>query len=491
MMKPPASWVESWIGSWRNGWIEKGHVSRVHPERCQTVLPSFLQSRNAGTTSEWSMDRIAKFSILTLIVIGLMLGLLACTTSTPPDLSGIDEISPEPPDETEVESGALNETQLQRVAPQSIALLTYVEGEMIVQVPRTGDGQPTPVPAQIEAAGGAPVFDILRYGTTINVIGSATIVCYNNTVYKVQDRTNVVITGEACFQPTPLPHDAPGGDIIPGDDDSLILTDVTLEEEADYGRVPIILSPRNTRLMASPPLIRWVEQADATTYRLSLTNAPDAPTVVVQAADVTCMEEPITAPYRVCEHPWPPTWSVPTDEGIFLTVAGRASLPSPWIASERSRLVVVGEETQERITRDIERVMALVPDPSTQNILIAGIYRQAQLYDEAIQRYRTESEAAASPLLYIRLGDLYRSIDLQRFALDAYERAAEVLAPQDDLLLRAALEFGLGAVRFTREDYVAAAEHLETSLALYEIVGTTEQIDTVRTHLEEVKARVR
>ncbi|MCB0188907.1 MAG: tetratricopeptide repeat protein [Caldilineaceae bacterium] len=385
---------------------------------------------------------------------------------------------------------ARQEADSQLSEAQPIALLTYAEGDVIVQSPDTSEGEPAAEPVEIHAAGGLPVYEIVRFGTTLSVNGNVTIVCYNNTVYQVQGRTDVQIAGGPCFNPTPLPHNVPGGDMIPGDDGTLILTEVPLEEEADYGRIPIIISPRNTVLLTQPTMLRWVEQAEAETYRLSLINAPGASPLLIQADEPNCTENAITTPLRICTYPWPATWSLPTGESAFLAIAGRTSVASPWLDSDRSRILLITDELKMAVDNDIAEIQLRSLDEVTERLLTAGIYWEAGIYGDAIAYYLAAQNQVGAPLLSIRLGDLYRAIELQRFAFDAYQQAAQQLDQRDDPILRAAVEFGFGAVYFTRGDFQKAESHLSTSLQLYEEVGTPKQITAVQSHLEDVRQRI-
>ena len=88
---------------------------------------------------------------------------------------------------------------------------------------------------------------------------------------------------------------------------SKILEAQTKEREGDYGRIPVILNPRNTSLLGLRPELRWVQVRGAIEYVLALSGASPFKEITVDAAEVTCVDHPLAAPNRICSLPWPVT----------------------------------------------------------------------------------------------------------------------------------------------------------------------------------------
>jgi len=114
-----------------------------------------------------------------------------------------------------------------------------------------------------------------------------------------------------------------------------------------------------------------------------------------------------------------------------------------------------------------------------------------ELYAQAIATYEPMLVTQPASVLHVTLGDLYREIDLQRYAFAAYQAALVLLnAGEDDLAVRAAAEFGMGQVEYSRGNFKEAEQHYEKAIALYLNIDAPTELQAVQQALVETKERL-
>lgn len=381
--------------------------------------------------------------------------------------------------------------------PAAIAVLTYVVGEVLVDEPityRRSVGLMRPVPAEIQAT----AFQELREGSTLRAAANAmaTIVCYGEQAYQVAGGTETVVNSTTCGSGVPLPpgsvpYVAPTRGRLIDNDGSAIIEGETREREADYGQLPIIVSPRNSTLFAQAPTISWVEVSSALEYVLSLSGLAPFEEVTIAANDVACVADERTAPNRICSTAWPTAWQLDPAQRYFLTVAARTGIAAPLRESEPSALRTLAVADAEQLQATLAAIEALNLDLLTQNLLMAGRFREAGLIAQAIAAYEAAYGIQTTPEVAIALGDLYLAVDLQRFAFLAYQSALDQLTAtgRADKAIEAAAGFGIGLVYYSRGNYAEAELHLRKAIALYAAIGATEEQAHAQIALEAAQKR--
>lgn len=364
-----------------------------------------------------------------------------------------------------------------------VATLTFVEGEVYVD----------------NAAQPASPFTPLRNGATVETRGDsrATVVYYSGQVQQTSGNRVVHVAAGACHNCAPAPV-ASARTIGPGPacvwiEESCRLRGDTLEAEADYGNAPVILNPRNTNLMTLNPMLEWVGVSDAVGYELRLSHATPFPSVVLAADALPCAPQPWTEPHPVCAASWPAQWPLAPGETYFVEVSARTGIALPPITSEKIRITTLPADRAEAVMAEVEDTRSLSLDAITENTLLAGLFLANQLWSEAIPAYRQTSAAAgdSAAQLFVRLGDSYRAIDLQRFAYLAYAEALRLLDHgPDNPLLRANAEFGQGQVEYNRRNYAAAIHHFEQAVALYNQAGSEEGLAAAQDGLAKATERL-
>ncbi|MEM7534826.1 MAG: hypothetical protein AAF639_21800 [Chloroflexota bacterium] len=379
---------------------------------------------------------------------------------------------------------------------EPIAVITHIEGDVFIESADASVQQnKVGLLAPPLRSSRPTAFQILREGTTLRIEqgGSVTIVCYNNRVYRVTRQRTVTLTSEVCGRGTPIPA-APARRTQPdsgrvgtrndSDDESMTLQEEVRDPKCEYNRVPVILSPLNTHLLDMQPEIRWIEVTDSIEYILELSSSTIYPPIVVDAGadatDLACVENAQTAPSRVCTHPWPQEWALAEGQRAFLTVSARTSIASRERPSEKSSLRTLSTEQATEVQSQMDAIQALDIDAVTQDILLAGLYMEHELYDQALTTYEQVLTQQPAPVLDVTRGDLYRRAALPLFAFNAYQTALTGLDAQgDDAAVRAAANFGIGATYYNCQKYDLAEPHFVEAADLYRRVETEEMTDAL------------
>lgn len=371
------------------------------------------------------------------------------------------------------------------------AVLSQVQGD--VTVVETGDGgdQTTRV---------ARPMQVLAAGTTLRLLDGARagLICSTERWIDLAEGSDWQLTEAACAQGRQLPAGTfksmtPNAGRILSLEGGMVVESQTKEKEADYGRIPVILSPRNTRLLELAPELRWVEVDGAIEYVLSLSGRTGFDAITVDAAELDCVVDALTQPNRICSLPWPATdWPLAAGQRYFLTVAARTGVAADLRLSETSALRTLAGDAADGVKADVTGIQALDLDAVTQDVLLAGVYVRNELYGKTIDAYEQAVSARPAPAIYVALGDVYSQVALYRWAFQAYQSALGLLSQgEDDPALRAAAEFGIGRVYYAYADnYTEAARHFEAAMRLYEAAGAPEWSTAAQRALEEARKRL-
>jgi tetratricopeptide (TPR) repeat protein len=214
------------------------------------------------------------------------------------------------------------------------------------------------------------------------------------------------------------------------------------------------------------------------------------PEIVITPEEAACATDAALDDHAVCSLPWPTQWPLKRpsepDEKYYLQVGARLGIAAPLRRSESSALEVLSATAAEGLQSDKEAILGLDLDVVTEALLLGGISAAAGDYTTAIAAYRTALAVQPTPIVSVALGDLYRAVDLQRFAFAAYAEALQMLDEGGgDQAVRAAAEFGQGQVEFAFENYDHAAGHYEQAIALYrEVDGADEALAAAQLALQ-------
>jgi tetratricopeptide (TPR) repeat protein len=422
--------------------------------------------------------------VSTLLFAGLI---VACGTPAPTSTPSL----PTAPTLTASAPTSGPTTAVVRTETGLLALLTQVQGDADVsEVTDSGE----------RWTHAARPMQVLRAGAVVRVSAQAFIglICSNERWVELSGEIEWQLTEEACRQGRELPpgtyHDAaPKAGRILDYEGNKVIERKTREKEGDYGRIPVILDPRNTALLELQPTLSWVEVQGAIEYVLSMSGPEVFEEITLAADEVTCQDHARAAPHQMCTAPWPASqWHLEQGQRYFLTISARTGVASEPRPSEKSVLRTLPEETAGDVQRTASAIGALGVDAVTRDLLLAGLYAHHGLYQRCIAAYGPVLDEAASPALYVALGDTYVQTELYRWAFHAYNRALDMLSEgTDDPAVRAAAEFGLGLVKYNYEEkYAEAAAHFASSLQLFEQLGADVWAQAAQRGIEEARERV-
>ncbi|MEM7132674.1 MAG: hypothetical protein AAF702_40605 [Chloroflexota bacterium] len=344
-------------------------------------------------------------------------------------------------------------------------------------------------------------YQALREGQEVQAPEGSTVtfICQNGYVYRVQDGQTVIVTNERCESGgQTLPNSgqertAPDEGRIRENNGSLELEEGARDRESDYGRIPVILAPRNTRLADLAPAIRWTAVADAIEYELSLSALEPLPEIIIDAEELTCELAPQFDDETVCQVEWPTAeWPLAPDERYFLTVSARIDFAGPLRPSERSSLRTLSQEDSTALQAELDAIAELDLDPLTPKLLQAGAYASYQLINDIIPLYEEVLAIQPAPELYITVGDLYRRIELERYAFARYQAALEMIDANDPetVFVQAAAAHGQALAYYSRDNFAEAKEHFAKAAELYRQAGAEEKAEMAEIGEEEAAKRV-
>ncbi|MFZ1241754.1 MAG: tetratricopeptide repeat protein [Anaerolineae bacterium] len=380
-----------------------------------------------------------------------------------------------------------------------IATLTFIEGDVTLDLTGGTSGR-APGLAILQSSAPARPFRALQSGASVRLAANsrATVVCFNNRALPLLGPLVVRITGQRCQSGTPLPSKAagrvrPAAGRIRSAGGSLAVEGEAREKEEDYGSFAIILNPRNTALQELAPVLQWVEVPGAIEYQVKLNNPTASFELVLDSAQLTCVEDGHTTPHRVCSAPWPTSkGALVPGQTYFLTVGARKSFAEAWrLTPQPSQLQPLTAEQADQVQAEETTIKKLGLDDVTVNLLLAGLYTEHKLYGQAIAAYERALVLQPVAVLYVTLGDIYRQTDLHRFALDAYEQALKLLVhSEDDPAVHAAAEFGLGQVYYAYAgNYAEAKSHYAEAVRLYEHLDAAEELKAAQEGLKMATER--
>lgn len=168
-----------------------------------------------------------------------------------------------------------------------IAVLTYVDGDVYIERAMTTH-RPPGMAAQVPPQQPASPYDELENDDVLVVEpgSAATVVCYTDQTYQVNQGSGggsgsgggggsrETVTPQRCNAGQQLPRGSaegvrPRNGRFRRNHGSRAVQGRPRDREDDYGRIPVILAPRNTSLLNLEPSLVWAEVSDAFEYELN------------------------------------------------------------------------------------------------------------------------------------------------------------------------------------------------------------------------------
>lgn len=175
--------------------------------------------------------------------------------------------------------------------------------------------------------------------------------------------------------------------------------------EVKDANIPIIISPRQGRLLNPYPLLRWMKVEGANRYLIS-----------IHGEGLKWEEEIAGKTDRVYPQKAP---KLKAGKTYLLTVTanGRSSNDG---SAKGLGFEILTSDGVKKVREEEKKIRNLKLDPDTTKFLIAHLYSNYDLFAEAIQQIEQISEASRNAASVRLLGDLYWVIGLARQAEKQY-----------------------------------------------------------------------
>jgi hypothetical protein len=236
--------------------------------------------------------------------------------------------------------------------------------------------------------------------------------------------------------------------------------------------IPYIISPRNTIVIDSKPLLRWNPVAGSKSYRVLVTGPEMKWETTVTQSQVVYGGEPLKSGvrYRVtvtAEN----GESSQSDTGVGFSVLDNAAV--------------------EQIKSNISALQRQELSEEAQVLAIAHLERSNELYASAIDRLevwlgRGNKSTAGSQLL----GDVYRQVGLPGLARDRYVVGLEMMRQDGNLAGQAEVLNSLGQVDRDSDRLKDAIGWLEEAQKRYRELGDEEGVQQLEKELTDLRERV-
>jgi len=240
------------------------------------------------------------------------------------------------------------------------------------------------------------------------------------------------------------------------------------------GLMPVVVSPRKTKLLSSHPTLRWTPVTGATTYRVTVRSQNLYWQTIVSKA--TQVVYPDAAPRL----------EPGVDYKLIVEANDKSSSDYPGLGLGFSLLLSKDRKTVLEGQKQIEKLQ--LPEGPTQ-FLVAHLYTEYGLYAEAIERLEGISDKFGVAAVRRLLGDLYMNIGLARQAEADYLNSLELSKSENDdegqMLDHKALEYIYQQILGNKE---AAGEQLNATLDLAKKLGDDLTASQAGKQLAELKA---
>jgi len=244
---------------------------------------------------------------------------------------------------------------------------------------------------------------------------------------------------------------------------------------------PYLISPRNTKITESQPLLSWHPVEDATSYRVELIGTDWVTEVegTVVRYDGKEMLQPDWY-YEVKITAYEGEKDIAVSSGSGFTILSE---------EEYQQLEVVAKELEEQFSERQVLAMALV-----------NLYRDYELYADAIEILQyLLSEGQQGAGVYQLLGQTYWDVDLLALAKEQFIKALEAAEAEENLELQGSLQASLGEVTdllaTTQAGFQEAVDWLQGALVVYrgleELTAEEEaRIAEIEDKLVEIKGKI-
>jgi len=174
---------------------------------------------------------------------------------------------------------------------------------------------------------------------------------------------------------------------------------------------------------------------------------------------------------------------------LIQVTARMGSAEEPW-PSETVMVTMLSAADREQVRQFETQVEALGLSAESVRFSLAAYYAELELYDAAIVELVSLAEETPSPLVHRLLGDVYLAVVLDGEAAQSYEEARRLAQEQDNRLVQAEAEVGLGHVAYAAKEFEQALSHYQAAQTLYQELGLESDADAVEELVASTEARL-
>jgi len=239
---------------------------------------------------------------------------------------------------------------------------------------------------------------------------------------------------------------------------------------------PVVFSPRSTYVIEPRPTIRWssVERAEA--YE-----------VIVRKVDRVLWWLETQESELVYPETEP---ALQAGETYTIEVHARLESGERLPALESVWLAIPSEAEMEETYQFEAQIKSLDLSAESARFLLASYFADRELYDAALAELIPLAEATDSPVIHRLLADIYLAIELYDQAGQSYQVARQLAQAQNNPLVEAEAEVGLGHVAYAKQEFPPALDHYRTALTLYQKLNLDDSAEVVAGFVADVKLRL-
>lgn len=339
----------------------------------------------------------------------------------------------------------------------------------------------------------APLYLYQELGTdtliNLDPNSQLTLICSNDRVHRLTGPVSFTVGAVGCIKGEAIP--AGGAHLLAKKvickkvKGSIKCGIVYRDDIEEMGFVPFLIYPRSPILLTPPTTIAWMDVNDADFYQVLINDELIEQFDNGDTTRLDCQLHPAIAPRQIC------TTTFPTDIWAAISVIPKVTVvayKSDKTNFEASHVFTMMSITTTKLVKEgLEQIQTLQLDTRSENLVLAGLYTELGLWDEAIQAYETLLALSPSARIYVAAGDLYQQMGRTPFAIYAYTQAKVLVARiPDDPALQAEIYFGLTVAYRDGGCVAAASETAEIAETYYNIIGNTSQLDIVNALIEEL-----
>lgn len=238
-------------------------------------------------------------------------------------------------------------------------------------------------------------------------------------------------------------------------------TDTQTEEAR--GKLPYLITPRETAILIITPQLRWNKVSDATAYTVEI----DLWKKQTNETQITYTGEPLQEGERY---------------QVIITTNNGAK------EEESVGFTLLDKDTREKVLKEVELIKQQSLSLEEKGIMLAKLYRSYQLYSDAIEVLEElVKQGSQQIIVYQLLGDTYLKTELPQLAKKPYQKALDLAKDHNNIAVQAEIKIGLGITYNNLGDREKAVQLLKEAKEFYTDLGD----ETMTQNLNNIISQIR